>query len=184
MLKTPVLVVASLCAARLAAAESADAPAASRTDEPSVAITTSPLLLIVPMAELTAEFRVAHRIGVAAIAGIGSFRDMDTNTRISLLEGGASARYYALGSFRSGLQLGAEAVYIHAATDATTVEVRAAGLALSPFIGGKWTHSSGFTLEGQLGASYMAAHAKAETGEMAERSAIGPMLNLQVGYSF
>jgi hypothetical protein len=30
----------------------------------------------------------------------------------------------------------------------------------------------------------MVARAKAETGEMAERSGVGPMLNLNLGYSF
>ena len=151
---------------------------------PSVAITVSPLHVFVPMAELTVEARVAEKVGIAVIAGAGTFHEPDTNQRVSLFEGGASARYYVTGSFRSGLQLGAEALYVHGATDAMTVDIKAAGLALSPFAGYKWTHASGFTLEGELGASFMVARAKAATGQMAEKSKVGPLLNLQVGYSF
>ena len=153
-------------------------------NEPRVAITVSPLHLFVPMAELTAEIRAADKFGIAVIGGVGTYHDPDTNARISLLEAGASARYYALGSFRTGLQLGAEVLYAHAFTDAMNIEVKAAGLAVSPFAGYKWTHSSGLTLEGELGVSYMAARAHAQTGQMAEKSKLGPLLNLQIGYSF
>src|SRR5262245_11396016 len=79
-----------------AAAQPADrsvSPTATRTD-PNVAITVSPLHLIIPMAEVTAEFRVAPKLGVAVIAGAGVFREQTTNERITLLEGGVSARYY------------------------------------------------------------------------------------------
>lgn len=183
MLKSIAVVSLTLFTASVAAADT-DAPPASPSSRPSVAITISPVHLVIPMAEVTVEARVADRFGIAAIAGIGSFRDAVTDTRIALYEGGASARYYALGSFGKGLQVGAEAVYVFAATDNTDVEVRAAGLALSPFVGAKWTHSSGFTLEGQGGVSFMALRAKAETGAMSERSGIGPMLNLNLGYSF
>lgn len=149
--------------------------------EPSIAITTSPLLLIVPLAEVTAEVRVADRVGVSLIAGVGSFRDRDTDEKISLLEGGASVRYYLTGSFRGGLQLGAEAVYVYASAD--SMDIEAAGLGLSPFLGYKWTHRSGITLEGQLGATVMTARAESDTSTASD-SAVGPMLNLQIGYSF
>lgn len=147
----------------------------------TVAITTSPLHLVVPMAEVTAEVRVADRVGVSVIVGVGSFREQTTDEKISLFEGGASVRYYLTGSFRRGLQLGAEAVYVDASGDAMDVE--AAGLGLSPFLGYKWTHRSGITLEGQLGATVMTARATSETATASD-SAVGPMLNLQIGYSF
>lgn len=147
----------------------------------SVAITTSPLHLVLPMAEVTAEIRVADRVGVSVIAGAGSVRDQTTDEKISLFEGGASVRYYVTGSFRGGLQLGGEAVYVYASTD--TMDVDAAGLGLSPFIGYKWTHRSGLTLEGQLGATFLTARAESATATASDRD-IAPMLNLQVGYSF
>lgn len=157
--------------------------AASRPD-PTVAITISPVHLFIPMIELTAELRVAPKFGIAVIAGMGVFREKTTDTKINLYEGGVSARYYVTGSFRSGVQLGAEAAYVKADTGSTGIEVEAAGLALSPFVGYKWTHRTGFTFDGQLGAAFMALRAKAETGEMAEASKVGPMLNLNLGYSF
>lgn len=180
----PFTLLALLTAASVAHADDLSVHESAPPRDPSVALTFSPLHLFVPMAELTGEFRVSHRVGVALIGGVGSMRDMNTNEKIQLVEGGASARYYAAGSFRTGLQLGFEALYAHAFTDVMNIDIKAAGLALSPFAGYKWTHSSGFTLEGELGASYMVARAHADTGQMAERKAYGPMLNLQLGYSF
>ena len=176
--------ILALLTAKAAHADDLSVHQSAPPRDPNISLTFSPLHLFVPMAELTAEIRVSHRVGVALIGGVGTFRDPDTNGRISLVEGGASARYYAAGSFRTGLQLGFEALYAHAFTDVMNIDVKAAGLALSPFAGYKWTHSSGFTLEGELGASYMVARAHAETGQMAEKKAYGPMLNLQLGYSF
>jgi len=157
-------------------------PAAA--DEPRVALTISPVHLIMPFGELTAEIRAADKVGVAVIAGAGSVRDDKVDSRITLLEAGANARYYVWGSFRRGVELGAEAVYVHASAEASSTGVQAEGLAVSPFAGYKWTHRSGFTLDGQIGASFLVARGHADTGAMDERSKVGPMLNLQVGYSF
>jgi hypothetical protein len=159
------------------------APASPAAADPTVAITTSPLMLVVPMAELTAEVRLAAKVGISVIGGVGMIRSEATNENISLLEIGGSARYYVTGSFRGGLQIGGEVVYVHASTMDPTVDIKAAGVALSPFIGYKWTHSSGFTLEGQVGPSFMVARAQSTTAS-AETSAVGPMLNLQAGWSF
>lgn len=157
----------------------------SSHDDPTVALTVSPFHMFVPMAELTAEFKLAPKFGVSLIGGVGVLRDETTNDRITLLEGGASARYYVTGSFRTGIQLGAEAVYVHASTEMTTLDVKARGLAVSPFAGYKWTHHSGLTLEGQFGVSFMAAKAESTTTTAtASESRIGPMLNLNVGWSF
>lgn len=155
----------------------------SAHDDPTVAVTLSPFHMFVPMAELTAELKLAPKLGVSLIGGVGVLRDETTNDRITLLEAGASARYYLTGSFRTGIQLGAEAIYVHASTEMTALEVKARGLAVSPFAGYKWTHHSGFTLEGQLGVSLMAARADSATAT-ATASRVGPMLNLNVGWSF
>jgi hypothetical protein len=183
----PRLVACALLA--LAATASADELSTSQRspDEPTVAITMSPVHLFIPMIELTTEIRAASRVGIAVIAGAARFHERTTNTPVALFEGGASVRYYALGSFRTGLQLGFEALYVHAKTDSTTYDANVVGLGLAPFAGYKWTHGSGFTFEGQLGATYMAARARASSGTsmaMEEKSKVGPMLNLNVGYSF
>jgi hypothetical protein len=179
-------VSALLALTSLASADELSTPT-TRTNEPTVAITISPLHIFVPMIELTTEIRVASRVGVGVVAGLGRFHEMTTNTPVALYEGGGSVRYYALGSFKTGLQLGFEALYVHAKTDSTTVDVKAAGLGLAPFAGYKWTHGSGFTFEGQLGATYIAARGKASSGTATatdEKSKVGPMLNLNVGWSF
>jgi hypothetical protein len=158
-------------------------PAPPARPDPSVAITVSPLHLALPMAEVTAEVRVAPKLGVAVIGGIGRMHIQTTNEPVALVEGGASIRYYVTGSFRSGLQVGGEALYLHGSTEAMNVDIKARGLGLSPFIGYKWTHSSGFTFDGQIGASYMAARGEAATGQSAEKSKFGPLLNLNIGWS-
>jgi hypothetical protein len=160
------------------------APPMAAPDLPTVAITVSPVHLAIPMAEVTTEVRLADKLGIAAILGIGSFRDKASNMSVNLYEGGVSGRYYVLGSFRKGLQVGAEALYLKADTEASNIEVKAAGLSLAPFVGYKWTHRSGFTFDGQLGVAFMALRAEAETGQMASDDEIGPLLNLNVGYSF
>jgi len=179
----PAIVLSTFTLAVLASTVGAS-PAAADGADPRVAVTASPLHLFVPMAEVTVEARLAPRLGVAAIAGVGAIRDTATDDRIRLFEAGASARYYVLGSFRHGLQLGAEALYVHAdaTTDATAVQ--AAGLGLAPFVGYKWTHRTGFTVDAQLGVTYLVARAASDTGATAATRDVAPLLNLNVGYSF
>jgi hypothetical protein len=183
MNKSTLVILTALLLARTAVADDLT-PTNARSHEPTVAITVSPLMLVVPLAEVTVEARVADKVGVAVVAGVGRFHEMDTNARVDLYEGGVSARYYVTGSFRSGIQLGGEAMYVKAATESSTVHVGAAGLGLSPFAGYKWTHRRGITFEAQAGPMFMVARAKADTGESAKRSGTIPMLNLQFGYSF
>jgi hypothetical protein len=151
--------------------------------DPRVAITISPVHFILPVGELTAEVRVAEKLGVAAVVGAGAVKVTGIEDRIAVWEGGVSARYYVTGSFRKGLQLGGEALYLHANTTGDTMAVRAQGLGLSPFVGYKWTAASGLTLDGQAGITYVAVRAESET-DSDEDSRIGPMLNLNIGYSF
>ncbi|MBP6845949.1 MAG: DUF3575 domain-containing protein [Kofleriaceae bacterium] len=179
----PTILLSSLTLAVVASSLAAS-PATADGADPRVAVTVSPLHLFVPMAEVTVEARVAPRLGVAVIGGVGAVRDAATDERIRLFEGGASARYYVLGSFRHGLQLGAEALYVHADATADATGVQAAGLGLSPFVGYKWTHRTGVTIDAQLGATYLAARAEADTGATADTRDVAPMLNLNLGYSF
>lgn len=152
--------------------------------DPRVSITVSPVHLALPMGELTAEVRLAPKLGVAAVIGVGAIRVDGIEDRVAVYEGGASVRYYVTGSFRKGIQLGAEALYLYAKTaDDVMSDIRAEGLGLSPFVGYKWTHHSGLTLEAQGGVTYVAVRAHSDT-EMKEDSRVGPMLNLNLGYGF
>ncbi len=149
---------------------------------PIAALTISPFHLIVPMIEVTGEFRVARKLGVAVIGGAGAIRDMDTNALIKVYEAGASLRYYVLGSFRHGMQIGGEAIYVKASTDNTGVEVRGRGLGLSPFLGYKWTSRIGFTIDTQLGVTFITLRADSAT-QTKQESKVGPLVNLNVGWS-
>ncbi|MEJ7601253.1 MAG: hypothetical protein WKG01_25335 [Kofleriaceae bacterium] len=156
---------------------------ADERSEPRVSITVSPVHLVIPVGELTAELRAHDKLGIAAVVGIGSVSVDRFEDRVAVYEAGISARYYLTGSFRTGIQLGAEALYLHAATKDDSMAVRAQGLGLSPFAGYKWTGRSGLTLEGQLGVTYVAVRADSETAA-AEDSRVGPMVNLNIGYGF
>ncbi len=161
----------------------APAPAPARK-LPTAALTISPFHLAIPMVEVTGEFRIAPKLGVAVIAGAGAVRDMDTDALIKVYEAGASLRYYVLGNFRHGMQIGGEAIFVKANTDNTGVTVRAKGLGLSPFVGYKWTHHSGFTIDTQLGVTFITARGESETTTATkEVSKVGPLLNLNVGWS-
>lgn len=149
---------------------------------PTVAITISPIHFILPVVELTGELRVARKLGVAVVLGAGAVRDMDTNALIKVYEAGASLRYYVLGNFRHGMQIGGELIYVKASTDNTGVEVRGKGLGVSPFVGYKWTSRIGFTIDTQLGVTFITLRADSAT-QTKQESKVGPLLNLNLGWS-
>lgn len=159
-----------------------------------VAVTISPLHLILPVVELTGEFKVAPKVGLAAIAGFGSTsaKVIDASGDpasfdVSLYELGASARLYVLGDFDHGMQLGAEALYVHLSSDASDIKGTAAGFGLGPFVGYKVSTDGGFTFDSQLGFQYIAASATAESDEdsaSADDSGVVVLLNLNLGWAF
>lgn len=146
-------------------------------------ITLSPLHFVLPAGELTAEFAITPQIGVAAIGGIGSIANDGSNERTLVYEVGISPRYYVWGNFRQGVELGVEVLYAHASADSQLVmtTLKAEGLAIGPYAGYKWASSVGFTLEGQIGASYFAVRGD---GATADDSRFALLLNLQAGWSF
>jgi hypothetical protein len=145
-------------------------------------VTFSPIHLILPAAELTLEVAVDPKFGVAAIGAIGSVQPVGSNDRVFVYEVGVSPRYYVVGNFRQGVELGAEALYVHASADNqfSGSTLKAEGLALGPYAGYKWVSSFGLTLEAQLGVSYFVIR-----GDVSDdTSRVAPILNLQVGWSF
>jgi hypothetical protein len=147
-------------------------------------VTFSPIHLILPVAELSAEIRVAPKIGVALIGGVGSVTPEGSDESVFVYEVGISPRYYVVGDFRQGVELGVEAVYLHASTDDQFMSTASAqGLAIGPYVGYKWVHSIGLTLEAQLGAAYLTLKGESSTAT-AEDTDFSVLLNLQVGWSF
>lgn len=154
-----------------------------------VSITVSPVHLLMPMAEVTGEFRLAPQVGIAAIVGIGKVSS--DSVSVPLYEFGAQARYYVTGDFDSGLHLGGEALFLGASSDQSVqgveVNVSATGLQLSGFAGYKHTFPFGLVLEGQLGYGAVVVGATATAGEASasdSQSKGAVLLNLGVGFAF
>ena len=152
----------------------------------------APLRLIVPLVELTAEYRVLDHLGVAILVG-GGKRDVETGgmtIRGTELEGGAQIRYYPLRAF-SGLHVGGEVldeyVRFEEPLPQNVVGVAAGGVTAGAFAGYKMLRPSGFTFEAQLGARYLVVEPPF-TGQMPAGALPGsrwlPLLHLNVGWSF
>jgi hypothetical protein len=161
------------------------------TPDHRVSITFSPIHLLFPIVEVTGEFAVTDKIGVAGIVGYGSVPVQSTSTteRFRAFELGGHLNYYVVGTFDHGMQLGVEALYVDVASSGTTFRSAAAanGFAIGPYAGYKIITGVGFTFEGNLGFQYIAARGEATSGgttaSLEDRRVI-PLLNLNVGWSF
>lgn len=177
-----------------AAAQDEPPPTQSAEQAPIVSLTFSPFHVIYPMFELTAEARVGDYCGIALIGGFGArtvATSNDEEVTFSLYELGAQVIAYPLDPFES-LQLGVELMYMHVAIDddlnGRRLESIASGLALGPLVGYKLLTEVGFTLFVQGGVAFIAVAGDIEDdqGEVAttERTAVFPLLNLNLGWSF
>ncbi len=155
-------------------------------------LTVSPLHLVLPIVELTGEYAIMNDLSAALILGGGKITSeasgLVAEETYTAYEVGAQGRYYLLGDFEHGMQVGAEALYLYLDRDGeSSITVSGAGLALGPFIGYKIATHIGFTFDAQLGFQYMVARAEATDGTntaKGEDSDILPLLNLNVGWSF
>ncbi len=191
------LSISLLAAAVLCLGTSAESSAQERRTD--IAITISPIHLVLPIVELTGEFALDDNIAIAGILGAGSIgvATVDSTSSISgesftVLEFGSSFRYYLVGDFDHGMQVGGELLYVYIDSgDLETESVTAfgQGLAIGPFIGYKIAATFGLTFEIQAGGAYVAAFAQAENTETGETSSASdsdfiPIVNLQLGWSF
>ena len=123
--------------------------------EKSFSLTISPFHLAMPVLELTAEKAVSPKLGIAGIAGFGSVpveNNLGEKKSIPILELGGQLDYYVVGSFRHGMQVGAEAVWIKVfIPDDEGVVVSANGIAVGPLLGYKWAARFGLTFMVQGG---------------------------------
>lgn len=150
----------------------------------TVAITISPIHLIFPVIELTGEYAVSPKMGAALVVGAGTITPENSSEKFTVFELGGSFRYYALGTFRSGLQVGAELLFVKVTGEVDSVSGVGQGLSVGPFVGYKWTHSSGFTIDLQGGVAFMAIKAETSAGGMDEDRDVGPLVNINIGWSF
>ncbi|MCC6215857.1 MAG: hypothetical protein IT376_13415 [Polyangiaceae bacterium] len=190
------------CAASARSAQAQDAAAAAAVlppppqgaadaepPPPNVSVTLSPVHLVLPVVELKVEGRVGEFVGLAAIGGYGSTSvEVDgVSEAFTTFELGAQVAAYPLQPFRS-LQVGAEVLYVSISGNVEDVEGNGDGVAVGPFVGYKFATDGGFTFVAQVGAQYLAAQAKAEdaggTSAAADESAVVPLVNLDLGWSF
>jgi hypothetical protein len=177
-----------------AAAQAGSAPTGvAESDHPHrvVSLTFSPLHLVLPVFEVTAEARVMDKVGIAAVLGGGRVSEEATATgpaiSAPIFEVGLQGRYYLLGDFRHGLQLGAEALYIRASDEVETASATVDGLSVGPFLGYKYTADIGFTFDGQVGYQRLGLSGRASDGVQTmtdEQAEWSLLLNLNVGWSF
>lgn len=188
LIRSFILATAGAVAIAPAVAEAETAADESARSTPQVAITFSPLHLVLPMVEVAGEFRLADQISAAAIAGAGSFSgnrlgDPADDNQYTAWEIGGQFRYYLLGDFARGLQLGAEVIYLDVAAEGALGSAEGEGLSAGAFGGYKHTFSFGLTLDGQLGAQ--AILVRAQNGEArASDEIVSVLLNLNAGWSF
>lgn len=155
-------------------------------------LTTSPIHLTFPVFELTGEYALAPKFGVAAIGGFGGMdvkNSVGNTVGLPVLELGLQANYYLVGDFGHGMQVGGELLWIKVdppKDEGVTVDVN--GLAVGPMVGYKWAASFGLTFMAQAGYQFLFAKAEAEdaNGQQVEGSSSTgvPLINLNLGWSF
>jgi hypothetical protein len=174
-------------------------PLPQPTVEPSkpgkkISVTWAPILLVAPVVELTAEYRVANKLGVSITVGAGKRTIEDemfgdaTGTEI---EGGAQVRYYLIGDFDHGMELGVQALEEYVKFDEplppNVIAVAAGGFTVGGFLGYKIATRVGFTFEAQLGARYLVVEPAVQGSSAASFGDIKkwqPLLHLNIGWSF
>jgi hypothetical protein len=156
----------------------------------TVSLTISPIHILLHMVELTGELRLGTQAGLALIAGGGKVpvtQSDGTKVTFTVLEGGAQLRYYVTGSFRRGMQVGAEILYVHVNGSLQDITGVASGLAMGPFFGWKMTSYAGFTFDVQGGVEVVTMGTRvSDTSGSSTDSKVDyiPMLNLNIGWSF
>ncbi|MES2644480.1 MAG: hypothetical protein V4850_33645 [Myxococcota bacterium] len=158
---------------------------ASASDKPPydkhVSITFSPVHVFLATAEVTGEGRVLDKLGVAGILGVG------VPSGVTTVEVGASGRYYVVGSFDHGMQLGAELRYAHASQQRGDILATGDSAVIGPFVGYKIAARFGLSFEAQLGAQHQSTLLTETRGierATARKARFIPLLNLNLGWSF
>ena len=163
---------------------------------PRLTVMWAPIRLIIPVGEITVEYRVMAKLGISIELGGGrrtaTLESPTTSTDVkgTEIEGGAQVRYYLLGDFHKGMELGAEILDEHIKFDeplpAGVAGAAAGGVTVGPFVGYKIATHVGFTFEAQVGARYLVVDPPI-TGQgpaPAISSRWEPLLHLNVGWSF
>lgn len=141
------------------------APAPVQSELHDVSLSVSALHLSLPMAAIDGDIRLAPRASLNLTGGLGS------HSGETLFDVGAQVRGYAAGDFDRGLYLGVGARY----TDVPFYELSDNAVALDAVVGVKYTFDVPLTLDAQVGPQFV---------NSAAWRALGPMVKLNVGWSF
>jgi hypothetical protein len=153
------------------------------------------------------EFRLGKQAGLALALGVGTISLQkfdktlpDEGARIWQL--GSQIRFYPVGSFEHGMQLGAEFFYLFGSASATgsltlgpgqmtppgNLTATGTGLKIGAFVGYKLVLPVGFTVEAQAGIGYLSlkgvARDEAGHSKSADYKSAVPLANASVGWSF
>ncbi len=149
--------------------------------EHTVAVTLSPIQLRLPIVEITAEFRVASGMGIAATGGLGSVKGF------SAWKLGGGLNFYTLGDIERGVQLGVEAFYMQLAVKNSSNQI-AQIYSQIPFVGYKFTANSGLTISAAIGYTMIALESDpGNNQDLADAlSKANPLtvIRLNLGWSF
>ncbi len=169
----------------LVAAPLSSARAASADLDNKVALSMSPIHLLLPFVELQAEIYATDVISVSLIGGVGSVTVTSgrEDHKFTVWEGGAQLRAYFVGDVQEGAFAGAEALYVAVDGRLEGHSAIGDGLAVGPIAGYKWTWGSGFFIDLNGGISYGFLRAEA-SGDKAEDSQIIPIVNFNLGFAF
>ena len=133
-------------------------------DAHTITLSISPLYLMVPMIELTAEFRVEDTRSWTVFGGVGRWGSDP------IYDVGGQVREYVLGDFDDGINLGAEVMY----SNVNWTGKYDKNVAFGPFVGGKISISL-FTVELQGG-----GHVVIDRDSIQ----LAPLINFTTGISF
>ena len=193
------LLTAGLAAGALVAIPGAVSAEPPIVEAPSVpgprafALTLAPVLLYVDqegqtssILELTGEARFTNKLSVALILGAGRVKEKATlwspEASGRRLDAGLQGRYYLLGDFRHGIQLGFEYLYTADSYGETGISVRLPSAGV--FAGYKFTARNGFTFDGQFGARRISETLLARETRIEKAAKVRPLINANVGWSF
>lgn len=171
------------------------ADAAPRNDRGHhVALSLSPLHLLLPVFEVQGELLFADHFSASIILGYGSvdveiLGEVDSeDTTFDVIEVGGQLRGYFWGGNEGGAYGGVEFIYLQIDGEVDGVVGLGSGSTVSPLLGYKWTWDN-FFIDLAAGVQFVVVAGEAEdsqTGEQAteEDSAVLPNLNFNLGWSF
>lgn len=167
----------------LAAAENGRGQEGADGPNYATSVTLSPLHLLLPVVEVTAEHRLLDALSMALIAGAGM------SGGYNAVDFGVSARSYPIGSFVHGVQLGLEGTITSVFGNNRGVSATGKTLSGGVFLGYKMATHVGFTFEVQGGVQYLvvSASSASQSGEvvsLAQDPGLAPLINANLGWSF